>query len=63
MNEMKREIYYDPVFELHLAHSSHLPWLREMSKLRDNQSPYDCDDDEVLKRFESILKSGERSKS
>ena len=60
MNKVKREISYDPVFELHLAHSGHLLWLREMTRLRDAQPPYDCHDDEALKRFESILKSGEK---
>lgn len=48
------------VQEAHLNHVTQLRWIREMDKLRDSQPPYDCDDDEAIKRFEGVLKSCEK---
>lgn len=54
------QVNINPVQEVHLNHVSRLKWINEMEKLQNNHPPYDCDDDEAMRRFEGILKASEK---
>lgn len=57
---MKERPNFNAVEELDLYYRGLRKWRFEMVKLTENQPPYDCDDDEALRRFDSILKSYDR---
>lgn len=49
------ESFISAVEQLHLYHLGHLKWREEYDKLLSNVHPYDCEDDEALKRFDTVL--------